>query len=80
MTVRRIEAIAGADVAHGAYCRLTRGKAFPQADVDGSGGISAGPATPLGFTPKGQLVQLQTDGGVMTEAGWIELREGRVRQ
>jgi hypothetical protein len=78
MIVRRTPALAGADVPHGAYCRLEKGQAFPQLSADGTGGISAGPATPLGYTPAGAPVQIQTEGGVMTEAGWVELRGGRV--
>lgn len=75
--VRRTSAIAGADVPHGARCRLTRGKAYPCEDLDGSGGISAGPSTILGYTPKGKPVAVQTHGGVMTEGGYIRLRDGR---
>lgn len=84
MTVRRIPAIAGADVPHGAYCRLERGKAFPAGEADGSGGICAGPHPISGFTPKGQPVQLQTDGGVMAlvtgsqNGRWARLRDGRI--
>lgn len=77
VAIRRVPAVAGADAPHGAYCRLTRGKAYPQAEADGSGGISAGPSTVRGFTPKGEPLQIQTDGGVMTEAGFVVFRDGR---
>lgn len=75
--VRRIPAIAAADVPHGGYCRLESGQAWPQDEIDGTGGISAGPATPLGYTPKGEPIQIQTHGHVMTEQGSVTLYEGR---
>jgi hypothetical protein len=78
--VRRIPAVAAADVPHGGRCRLERGKAYPCEDLDGSGGISAGPSTVLGYTRKGPPLRIQTDGGVMTEAGYVQLRGGRLVQ
>lgn len=76
--VQRIEAVAAANVPHGGRCRLKGGKAYPCGELDGSGGISAGPSTVLGYTPKGEPLQVQTHGGVMTEAGYVRLRGGRL--
>lgn len=78
MTIRRVPAISDIDVPHGGYCRLEDGRAYPQGEADGSGGISAGPATPRGYTPAGEALQLQTDGGIMTEAGYVQLRGGMI--
>jgi hypothetical protein len=82
--VRRIPGMAVVDVPHGAWC-VERGDGWAPGPIGETGGVSAGPHSTRGYTPAGEALAIQTDGGVILADGaeslsgrWVDLYRGRV--